>query len=330
MQRGQALLHALGKVETIALLDQAGIAYELYEHEAVFTVEQAHAAGIPHLELGAKNLFLRDDKHRAYYLVSLPDEKDVSLREIQECLGSRRLSFASEKDLGEMLGLVPGSVTPLGALNDTEGRVEVVVDRELVDAGRVTVHPCDNTATVLLATTDLIALLRERGRTVRVVDLSPFARRRLTDEDLPALLALCESNPAYYELYGERPTLENLAQALRELPPGCRADQKVFLGFFAQGKLVAVMDIVRSYPDERAAYVGLLMVDGAWHGCGIGSQVVRDELRRLRAKGFSRVRLAYIQGNEPARTFWAKLCFEPAGAPVSTPRYVAIPMEREL
>ena len=320
----------LGRRETLALLDQEKIAYELYEHEAVFTVEQAHAAGIPHQELGAKNLFLRDDKHRVYYLVCLPDRKDVSLREIQERLGSRRLSFASERDLRSMLGLVPGSVTPLGALNDVERRVEVVIDQELVDAGHVTVHPCDNTATVLLATKDLIALLREYGRTVRVVDLSPFARRRLTDEDLPALLALCESNPAYYELYGERPTLENLAQALRELPPGCCADQKVFLGFFAQGELVAVMDIVRGYPDERAAYVGLLMVDGAWHGRGIGSQVARDELHRLRAKGFSRVRLAYIQGNEPARTFWAKLGFEPAGVPVSTPHYVAIPMEREL
>lgn len=171
MQRGRSLLRAFGKAETIALLDQGGIAYELYEHEAVFTVEQAHAAGIPHPELGAKNLFLRDDKHRAYYLICLPDEKSVSLREVQERLGSRRLSFASEKDLGEMLGLVPGSVTPLGVLNDAERRVEVVIDRELVDAGRVTVHPCDNTATVLLATTDLIALLRGRGRTVRVVDL---------------------------------------------------------------------------------------------------------------------------------------------------------------
>ena len=77
-----------GKAETIALLDQADIAYELYEHEAVFTVEQAHAAGIPHPELGAKNLFLRDDKHRAYHLVCLPDEKDVSLREVQGRLGS--------------------------------------------------------------------------------------------------------------------------------------------------------------------------------------------------------------------------------------------------
>ena len=160
-----------GKAETIAVLEQAGIAYELYEHEAVFTVEQAHAADIPHQELGAKNLFLRDDKHRAYYLVCLPDKKDVSLREIQERLDSRRLSFANEKDLRLMLSLEPGSVTPLGALNDAEGRVEVVIDRELVDAERVTVHPCDNTATVLLATADLIELLRERGITVCVADL---------------------------------------------------------------------------------------------------------------------------------------------------------------
>ena len=160
-----------GKAETIALLEQAGIAYELYEHEAVFTVEQAHAAGIPHQELGAKNLFLRDDKHRAYYLVCLPDEKDVSLREIQERLGSRRLSFASEKDLGSMLGLIPGAVTPLGALNDAERRVEVVIDQELVDTGRVTVHPCDNTATVLLAMEDLIGLLRRHGHDARVVEL---------------------------------------------------------------------------------------------------------------------------------------------------------------
>lgn len=160
-----------GKTETIALLEREGIAYELYEHVAVYTVAEAVTAGIPHRELGAKNLFLRDDKHRAYYLVCLPDEKNVSLREIQERLGSRRLSFASEKDLHSMLGLIPGAVTPLGALNDASGSVEVVLDQALVDTGRLTVHPCDNTATVLLATQDLIDLLRSHGRPVRVVDL---------------------------------------------------------------------------------------------------------------------------------------------------------------
>ena len=160
-----------GKAETLELLDHEGIIYELYEHAAVCTVAEAVAVGIPHRELGAKNLFLRDDKHRAYYLVCLPDEKNVSLREIQERLGSRRLSFASAQDLRAKLGLVPGAVTPLGALNDTERHVEVVIDQTLVDAGRLTVHPCDNTATVLIATSDLIALLRERGHDVRVVDL---------------------------------------------------------------------------------------------------------------------------------------------------------------
>ena len=160
-----------GKAETLQLLDQESIGYDLYEHAAVFTVAEAITANIPHSEFGAKNLFLRDDKHRAYYLVVLPDQKGVSLRAIQERLGSRRLSFASDQDLAAMLGLIPGSVTPLGALNDVEHRVEVVIDQDLVDAGRMTVHPCDNTATVLLATSDLIKLLRRHGSKVRVVTL---------------------------------------------------------------------------------------------------------------------------------------------------------------
>lgn len=160
-----------GKAETLQLLDQEGIVFEAYEHAAVFTVAEAVAAHIPHSEFGAKNLFLRDDKHRAYYLVVLPDQKSVSLREIQERLGSRRLSFASDQDLAAMLGLVPGSVTPLGALNDTEHRVEVVIDQEVIDAGCVAVHPCDNTATALLAIEDLIELLRRHGSRVRVVTL---------------------------------------------------------------------------------------------------------------------------------------------------------------
>lgn len=159
------------KAQTLRLLDQEGIAYELYEHVPVFTVAEAVAAGIPHGAFGAKNLFLRDDKHRAYYLVVLPDQKNVPLRTVQERLGSRRLSFASDKDLASMLGLIPGAVTPLGALNDDEHRVEVVIDQDVVDAGRVAAHPCDNTATVVLAARDLIDLLRRHGVPVRVVSL---------------------------------------------------------------------------------------------------------------------------------------------------------------
>lgn len=155
----------------LELLEREGVAFELAEHQAVFTVEQARQANIPFAAHGAKNLFLRDDRHRAHYLICLPDEKSVSLREIQVRIGSRRLSFASADDLARMLGLKPGSVTPLGALNDVAREVEVILDEELVERERVAVHPCDNTATVLLATRDLIDLLRRHDVPLRVIRL---------------------------------------------------------------------------------------------------------------------------------------------------------------
>ncbi len=97
----------LDKRSTLDVLEREGVAFELAEHPAVFTVEQARQAKIPFAAYGAKNLFLRDDRHRAHYLVCLPDEKRVSLREVQERIGSRRLSFASETDLAGLLGLTP-------------------------------------------------------------------------------------------------------------------------------------------------------------------------------------------------------------------------------
>ena len=156
--------------EALAALDAAGVRYELAEHEAVSTVEQAHGAGIPFAAFGAKNLFVRDDRKRRYYLVTMPDDKRVPLKELQGRIGSRRLSFASPADLADRLALSPGSVTPLGALHDGARDVEIVFDPALVERGRVAVHPCDNTATVLLRTDDLMALLQDRGSRVQVVD----------------------------------------------------------------------------------------------------------------------------------------------------------------
>ena len=165
-----ARLGRFDKARTLELLDNRNIPYELAEHAAVYTVQEAHDEQVPFAEYGAKNLFLRDDKHRAYYLAVLPDAKEVPLKRIQALLGSRRLSFASAGDLDRMLGLIPGAVSPLGALNDAEHRVEVVLDRALIDAGKLTAHPCDNTATVLMRTQDLIDLLESRGTAVRVID----------------------------------------------------------------------------------------------------------------------------------------------------------------
>ncbi len=150
------------KQEIYALLEGEGVAFTAVEHEAVYTVEEAARLALPHPEAGAKNLFLRDDKKRAYLLLVMRDDREADLRAIQAKAGTRRLSFASVADLMALLGLRRGSVTPLGALNDAEHRVRVLIDSAF--HGRaIWAHPCENTASVLLAADDLFRLLADRG-----------------------------------------------------------------------------------------------------------------------------------------------------------------------
>lgn len=162
----------MDKRETLAYLDAHGVAYELTEHPAAFTVEEMDRIALPHPEAGAKNLFLRDDKHRNHYLVTLRDHKAIDLRAFAREQGLRRLSFASAVDLQAMLGLAPGSVTPLGLLNDKDRRVALYLDDEFTRPGElIGVHPNDNTATVWLAGSDIVRLIRDHGNPVHPVHL---------------------------------------------------------------------------------------------------------------------------------------------------------------
>lgn len=147
------------------LLDEHGIPYELHHHPAVFTVEAAEALGLPPGALPLKNLFLRDDRHRGHWLVSMPAEKRLDLRQLRELLGSRRLSFASEAELETMLGVRGGSVTPLAVLNDESRAVPLVLDEE-VRGRRVHAHPLVNTATFYIGVDDVVRLVQEHGNPV--------------------------------------------------------------------------------------------------------------------------------------------------------------------
>jgi len=160
----------LNEDDIYRLLDERSIAYQLFRHPAVFTVEEAAALALPHPEAAVKNLFLRDDKKRNWYLVTAPDGCRIDLKELGELIGSRRLQFASEGDLQDMLGLAKGSVTPLGLLNNDPPSVTAVFHERLV-GGLVGVHPLVNTATVYLACSDLLELLQERGFAIVLVDL---------------------------------------------------------------------------------------------------------------------------------------------------------------
>ena len=156
----------------LALLESRGIPFELAEHKAVYNMADLADITLPHPEADAKNLFVRDDKRRSYYLITVRGEKRVDLKAFRHAHGTRPLSFASDDELAALLALTPGSVTPLGLLNDETRRVALFIDEELLEGGGlIGVHPNDNTATVWLKTADLIALLREQGHPVETTRL---------------------------------------------------------------------------------------------------------------------------------------------------------------
>ena len=155
------------KQELIELLDGKGVQYEITEHVPVFTIEEMLDCNLPYPEIIAKNLFVRDDKKRNYYLISVQEERKINLKEFQEQFGTRKLSFASENDLMAIMGLIKGSVTPFGLFNDEERKVQFFIGKEFLD-GKMGIHPLENTATVWIGADDLVNLIEEHGNTITV------------------------------------------------------------------------------------------------------------------------------------------------------------------
>ena len=156
------------KQETYDYLTVRGVEYEVTEHAAVYNMEELDAVRLPYPDRDAKNLFVRDDKKRNYYLITVKGDKKVDLKAFQQAFGTRKLSFASADDLTAIMGLIPGAVTPLGLLNDGERKVTLYLDEAFL-GGLIGIHPNDNTATVWMKAEDLIRLIREHGNTVNTV-----------------------------------------------------------------------------------------------------------------------------------------------------------------
>lgn len=162
----------MNKQEIYDFIKDKNIWYEITEHKAVFNMAELSQVEIPYPEYDAKNLFVRDDKKRNYYLITVKGDKRVDLKEFRKNNATRPLSFASEHDLMSIMNLIPGAVTPLGLLNDNELKVILYLDKEFLnDKQIIGVHPNDNTATLWLKVTDLIDIIKEHGNQVNIVEI---------------------------------------------------------------------------------------------------------------------------------------------------------------
>ena len=162
----------MNKQEIYDFLKNKNIWYEITEHKAVFNMQDLNDIDLPYKDVNGKNLFVRDDKKRNYYLITIKGSKKIDLKTFSKNYHTRRLSFASEDDLINILNLKPGSVTPLGLLNDKDLKVTFYLDEYFFNGeGIIGIHPNDNTATIWLSVLDLVNIIKEHGNQVNVIKI---------------------------------------------------------------------------------------------------------------------------------------------------------------
>ncbi|RUU13043.1 prolyl-tRNA synthetase associated domain-containing protein [Mesorhizobium sp. USDA-HM6] len=160
------------EAELYAFLADLGISVSTVRHPPLFTVadSQALRGEIPGGH--TKNLFLKDKKDN-FFLVTVGEEAEVDLKQIHHLIGAAgRVSFGKPEMLMELLGVIPGAVTVFGLINDTAGRVKVVLDQELMSHDVINGHPLTNEATTTIAAADLVRFVEATGHDAVILKVS--------------------------------------------------------------------------------------------------------------------------------------------------------------
>ncbi|MCC6778996.1 MAG: prolyl-tRNA synthetase associated domain-containing protein [Hyphomicrobiales bacterium] len=158
--------------DLFATLARLGIAHTTVSHPPLFTVAESQALRGTIPGGHTKNLFLRDKKG-ALYLVTALEDASIALNALHRRLGGTgRFSFGSPELMMETLGIVPGAVTPLAAINDTARRVTVVLDATLMQHATINCHPLTNTMTTSIGRDDLVRFLASTGHEPRIAPVA--------------------------------------------------------------------------------------------------------------------------------------------------------------
>jgi Ala-tRNA(Pro) deacylase len=158
--------------EILHYLETIGVSAKTLEHPPVHTVEESQnlRGNIPGVH--TKNLFLRDGK-KNYFLFVTDESATVHLKSLGRKIGAKGgLSFGSPEALMDLLGILPGSVSALAAINDSEKKVTVVIDQQLLQASAINCHPLTNTRTISLSKEDLAEFLVSTGHIPLYVSLA--------------------------------------------------------------------------------------------------------------------------------------------------------------
>lgn len=115
-----------------------------------------------------------------------------------------------------------------------------------------------------------------------------YTVRKLGVDDITIIDTFCRQNPQYYEYCGKEPSMAQIEQDILLTPPGIPLEQKYYVGFFKDGGLAAILDLVVGYPRDDIAFIGFFMMNHELQGRKIGSKIITDVLAYLRGRDFAR------------------------------------------
>ena len=147
------------EIRSYDLLDSLGIEYDRIDHEPAMTMEVCEEID---RALGAticKNLFLCNRQETDFYLLMMPGDKPFKTKDLSSQIGSSRLSFGSPEYMEQLVDITPGSLSILGLMNDKEGRVRLLIDKDVLSGEYIGCHPCINTSSLRIKTSDMVEKL---------------------------------------------------------------------------------------------------------------------------------------------------------------------------
>jgi Ala-tRNA(Pro) deacylase len=148
-----------GQAQLYRIFEQLDIPFEYHEHPAAPTIEEARKYWKDTEATHCKNLFFRNHKGNKHYLVILEHTQLLDIHDLEKRLKQGKISFASGERMKSYLGVSPGSVSPFGLINDQAHHVHVFLDENLLKSARISFHPNNNTATLIVTFTDFMKFL---------------------------------------------------------------------------------------------------------------------------------------------------------------------------
>lgn len=160
-----------GQPQVYETLERLGIPFEYYEHPEAPTIAEAAKYYRGEGTTLCKNLFFRNHKGNRHYLVIMDAQHQMDIHDIEHRLHQGKLSFASEERMMKYLGVRPGSVSLFTLINDTNHEVVLFVDKQLLEAEKVSFHPNLNTASLVISRQSMLKFIENVGNSYEFVEL---------------------------------------------------------------------------------------------------------------------------------------------------------------